>query len=71
MKKTLLSIPSVADENLTVEESSKQIKSGRVCWHSFVKKNQNNHLSIKKLISIIIFALMINDDDIYQSDILR
>jgi len=59
------------NENLTNEESSMLFKSGQKCWNRLKYKERKNVLTIKKLISIIRLALMINNDDIYLSDILR
>lgn len=70
MKKSLISMPSKTGD-LTNEESSKLFKSGKKYWKNFKSKEQNKILNIKKLISIIRLALMINDDNIYLSDILR
>lgn len=58
-------------KDLTNEESSKLLKSGKKYWRNMTAKNLNNFLNIKKLISIIRLALMINDDNIYLSDMLR
>lgn len=69
MKKTLQSMPSVAED--PVGESSNQIQSGRKNWENLKSKEYYNHTSIKKIIAIIRLALMINDDDIFLSDILR
>lgn len=57
--------------DLTNEESLKLFKTGRKQWNSLKRKEKKNVLSIKKLICILQLALMINDDDIYLSDILR
>lgn len=62
-------MPSVAED--PVEESSNRIQSGRKCWKSLKSKEDFNRISIKKIISLIRLALMINDDDIFLSDILR
>ncbi|XP_060842088.1 TATA box-binding protein-associated factor RNA polymerase I subunit B [Rhopalosiphum padi] len=70
IKKSLTSMPSKT-KDLTNEESLKLFKAGRKHWNSLKKKEKKNVLSIKKLISILQLALMINDDDIYLSDILR
>lgn len=58
-------------KDLTDEESFKLFKTGRKQWNSLKTKEKKNVLSIKKLICILQLALMINDDDIYLSDILR
>lgn len=64
-------MPSVVEENIPVDESSKRIQSGRKCWKKLQFKEKYNHISLKKIIAIIRLALMINDDDIFLSDILR
>lgn len=69
VKNTLLSMPSKV--NRTVDESSRQNSSSRKCWASLKHKERSKILSLKKLIAIIRLALMINDDDIFLSDILR
>lgn len=69
MKKTLVSLPSVAED--AAEKSSNQIQYGRKCWKSLQSKENYNHVSLKKIIALIRLALMINDDDIFLSDILR
>lgn len=58
-------------KDLTDEKSLKRFKTSRKQWNSLKTKEKKNVLSIKKLICIIELALMINDDDIYLSDILR
>ncbi|XP_025191565.1 TATA box-binding protein-associated factor RNA polymerase I subunit B [Melanaphis sacchari] len=70
IKKSLTSMPSKT-KDLTQEESLKLLKTGKKQWNSLKKKERKNVLSIKKLISILQLALMINNDDIYLSDILR
>lgn len=70
LKKSLLEMPSKT-ENLTTEESSKLLKTGKKYWKNMKSKDQKNFLNIKKLLSIIRLALMINDDNIYLSDMLR
>lgn len=57
--------------DLTIEESSELVKSGKKCWDRLKEKEKKNCLTILKMISIIQLALMINNDDIYLSDILR
>lgn len=63
-------MPSNTDD-LNIEESSMLFKSGQKCWKKLKYKEKKNMLTIKKIISIIRLALMINDDDIYLSDIIR
>jgi len=58
-------------KDLTTEESLKLFESGSKYWTSLKNKEKKNVLSIKKLISILQLALMVNGDDIYLSDILR
>jgi len=58
-------------KDLTTEESLKLLESGSKYWTSLKIKEKKNVLSIKKLISILQLALMVNEDDIYLSDILR
>lgn len=58
-------------EDLTNEESAMLVKSRKKCWNKLKCKEKKNLLTIKKIISIIQLALMINNDDIYLSDILR
>lgn len=58
-------------KDLTTEESLKLLQSGSKYWDSLKKKEKQDVLSIKKLMSILQLALMVNDDDIYLSDILR
>lgn len=70
VKKSLTSMPSTT-KDLSTEETLKLLKSGNKYWTSFKKKEKKNVLSIKKLISILQLALMINNDDIHLSDILR
>jgi len=70
IKKTLRSMPSKT-EDLTNEESAMLVKSRKKCWNKLKCKEKKNLLTIKKIISIIQLALMINNDDIYLSDILR
>lgn len=57
--------------NIVDEESAIIFKSGLKCWNKLKLKEKKNVLSIKTIISIIRLALMINNDDIYLSDILR
>lgn len=63
-------MPSIS-ENLTYEESLLLLKTGEKCWSRFKNADKENCLCIKKLVAIIHIALMINNDDIYLSDILR
>lgn len=70
IKQSLTSISSKT-KDLTNEESLKLFETGRKQWNSLKTKEKKNVLSIKKLICILQLALMINDDDIYLSDILR
>lgn len=63
-------MPSNTDD-LNIEESSTLFKSGQKCWNKLKYEEKKNMLTIKKIISIIRLALMINNDDIYLSDILR
>lgn len=70
VKKSLKSMPSNTD-TFNIEESSMLFKSGQNCWKKLKYKEKKNMLTIKKIISIIRLALMINNDDIYLSDILR
>jgi len=58
-------------KDLATEESLKLLESGRKYWTSLKNKEKKNVLSIKKLLSILQLALMVNEDDIYLSDILR
>lgn len=58
-------------KDLSFEESSFLLKTGKKCWKSLRYKERKNIVCIKKLIVIIQLALMINGDDIYLSDILR
>lgn len=58
-------------KSLTTEETSKLYKAGSKYWEKLKMKEKKNRLSIKKLISILQLALMVNNDDIYLSDILR
>jgi len=58
-------------KDLSTEETLKLFKSGNKYWTSLKRKEKQNILSIKKLISILQLALMINGDDIQLSDILR
>lgn len=69
--KQSLTLMSSKTKELTDEESLKLFKTGRKQWNSLKTKEKKNVLSIKKLICILQLALMINDDDIYLSDILR
>ncbi|XP_050053252.1 TATA box-binding protein-associated factor RNA polymerase I subunit B isoform X3 [Aphis gossypii] len=70
IKQSLTSVSSKTND-LTNEEPLKLFKTGRKQWNSLKRKEKKNVLSIKKLICILQLALMINDDDIYLSDILR
>lgn len=70
VQKSLKAMPSIT-KNLTFEESTKFFQSGRKCWKRLKHKEKKNLISIKKLISIIRLATIINNDDIYLSDILR
>lgn len=70
IKKSLTSMPSKT-KDLATEESLKLLESGRKYWTSLKNKEKKNVLSIKKLLSILQLALMVNEDDIYLSDILR
>lgn len=70
IKKSLISMP-LKTTNLSVEESSNLIKSGRKSWINLKSKEKKNSLTIRKVVSIIQLALMINNDDIYSSDIIR
>ncbi|XP_015374841.1 PREDICTED: TATA box-binding protein-associated factor RNA polymerase I subunit B [Diuraphis noxia] len=70
IKKSLTSMPSKT-KDLSTEETLKLFKSGNKYWTSLKKKEKKNVLSIKKLLSILQLALMINGDDIHLSDILR
>jgi len=58
-------------KDLTIEESLKLFNSGLKYWTNFKKRGKQDVLSIKKVLSILHLALMVNDDDIYLSDILR
>lgn len=68
-KKTLKSLPSTTN-NYTDEELSETFQSGQKRWNSLNKRERKN-LKMKKVIAIIRLALMINNDDIYVSDIIR
>lgn len=57
--------------NLTHEEYSMLLKTGKKNWYNLKHREAKNNVCIKTLIAIIQLALMINDDDIYLSDILR
>lgn len=57
--------------NLTPEEYSTLLKTGKRYWYNLKDREAKNNISIKTLVAIIQLALMINDDDIYLSDILR
>lgn len=63
-------MPSMS-KNLTSEESLLLLKTSKKCWSRFKVSDKKNCLRIKKLVAIIHIALMINNDDIYLSDILR
>lgn len=52
-------------------KSSTLFKRGKKEWSKLKYNDQKNMLTMKKLISIIQFALMINNDDIFLSDIIR
>jgi len=69
-KKSLTSLPSI-NKDLTIEESTTLLESGKKYWKNLKCKEKKNVICVKKLISIIQLALMINNDDIYLSDILR
>lgn len=70
IKRSLTLMPSKT-ENLTVEESFNLIKSGRKSWIHLKRSEKKNSLTLKKVVSIIQLALIINNDDIYLSDIIR
>lgn len=63
-------MPSKTSE-ISIGESSTLFERGKKCWSKLKYKDQKNILTMKKLISIIQFALMINNDDIFLSDIIR
>lgn len=69
LKKTLKSMPSTTN-NYTDEELSGIFQSGQKRWNRLKKRGEKN-LKMKKVIAIIRLALMINNDDIYVSDIIR
>lgn len=70
LQKSLKTMPSIT-KDLTFEESTRLFESGRKCWELLKYKEKKNKITIKKLVSIISLATMINNDDIYLSDILR
>lgn len=70
VQKSLKGMPSIT-KDLTFEESAKLFQSGRKCWDLLKHKEKKNMITMKKLISIIRIATMINNDDIYLSDIIR
>ncbi|XP_050548442.1 uncharacterized protein LOC126910092, partial [Daktulosphaira vitifoliae] len=47
------------------------LKNVQKSWENIKFKDKKNHLTLKKLITIIRLGLLINKDDIYLSDLLR
>lgn len=59
------------NNHLTPEEYSVLLETGKRNWYNLKHREAKNNITIKTLVAIIQLALMINDDDIYLSDILR
>ncbi|XP_050428220.1 TATA box-binding protein-associated factor RNA polymerase I subunit B isoform X2 [Adelges cooleyi] len=70
MKNAMKSMASKSVD-LTDNSSKFVLKNMQKLWEKSKYQDQKNHLTIKKLISIIQLGLMINKDNIYISDLLR